>query len=346
MTSCYRWLSASFMAVMVCSIILFACHNGETKEKQRAQSLKSGGSKTLMRTYPMGRFSISVPVDFERISQSHRFRACTIDEFIWPQNTDHEQARLRIWNTRLAEINKLRKPRGVSKIIIEEKATPKAGQWIKSVYYYGNYAADDEGYWDLLIDAGPVGVLFKFDGLLEGKDELFNWVLSIAKAYRTYPPNNPSGLPPGNWFHTKYGAINLPFFEQEKTEARFYHRPLDMRLEIEMNETHTVEALDEGLIGRTTAVIATGYAGGVEIERIRSRKRMVAGLSGEEEIDRMTDKDGTELDFGWRYAGQKGSGEHPEILITIDTPDGNLDEKLQIWDAILDSFKPMYKTGK
>ena len=45
----------------------------------------------------------------------------------------------------------------------------------------------------------------------------------------------------------------------------------------------------------------------------------------------------------WRYAGKKDSGEYPEIVLEMESPDGNLKEKLKIWDAILESMKPLYK---
>lgn len=346
MTRNHRRFQVSFLALTCCSIILLACHSGETKEKEAIYSIKKGGIKTNMRTYPMGRFSISVPIEFERTSQSHRFRGCNIEEFLWHQNSNREQAGKRVWDNHLSEIHKLRKPDGVDKLIIDSRKISNFKSFAEGVFYYGNYISARRGNWDILVDKGQTGVWLKYRGDLKAKEEMLNWVIDIVKAYRTYPPNNPSSLPSGNWYYTKYGAINLPFFEQEQTEASFYYRPLDLKLKIEMNDTHTEEAPDEGLIGRTTAVITTGYAAGVDIERIRSRKREIAGLKGEEEVDRMTSKDGTELDFGWRYAGEKNSGERPEILITMDSPDGNLDEKLKIWDAILDSLQPMYQMGE
>jgi hypothetical protein len=294
----------------------------------------------------MGRLSISVPVAFERTSQSHRFRGCDIEEFVWRQNSDHEQNRNDIWNARLAKIRNLRKPDGVNEIIIEHRDFSNLGKWSQGVFYYGDRMADDEGYWDILVDTGSVGVVYKYDGMLKAKVEMLNWVLDIAKAYRTFPPNNPSNLPPGNKFYTKHGAINLPFIEQEKTDACFYDHSLDLRLKISMKVTHVNEQSDEGLLGRTAAALATGYSAGVDIEKIRFHKKELSGLKGEEQVLKMTNKNDTDLDFTWRFAGEKNSGERPMILITMETPDGNLEEKLKIWDAILDSFKPMYKTEK
>ena len=38
---------------------------------------------------------------------------------------------------------------------------------------------------------------------------------------------------------------------------------------------------------------------------------------------------------------EKDSGNYPEIRIRMDSPNGQLDEKLKLWDSILSSFKPV-----
>ena len=64
-------------------------------------------------------------------------------------------------------------------------------------------------------------------------------------------------------------------------------------------------------------------------------------MMGEEEVDLMKSKDDAKLSFAWIYSGKKDSGVFPEIEITMDAPDGQLDEKLKLWDALLNSFKPV-----
>lgn len=58
--------------------------------------------------------------------------------------------------------------------------------------------------------------------------------------------------------------------------------------------------------------------------------------------------DGTRsvLSVAWRFAGRKDSGEQPKILVTMESADGRLEEKLQIWDAVLNSLQPMYTAGR
>ena len=62
---------------------------------------------------------------------------------------------------------------------------------------------------------------------------------------------------------------------------------------------------------------------------------------GEEEVLRFKTAEKVNLEFGWRYAGKKDSGTQPHIRIRMDSPDGQFDEKLKIWDDLLSSFKPV-----
>ena len=77
------------------------------------------------------------------------------------------------------------------------------------------------------------------------------------------------------------------------------------------------------------------------VERVEPGNLQLAGLDGEEEVLSATAQGKTQLDFGWRFAGRKESGDYPKIRIRMETADGQLDEKLKLWDALLNSFKPV-----
>jgi len=66
-------------------------------------------------------------------------------------------------------------------------------------------------------------------------------------------------------------------------------------------------------------------------------------LGTEETVLRAKTKEKTDLSFIWRYAGKKDSGVYPEILIEIEAKDGQLEEKLKLWDALLNSFRSAAK---
>ena len=165
--------------------------------------------------------------------------------------------------------------------------------------------------------------------------------LDIARAYHPHTPTTPP--PKENVFFLEHGYIALPYLEQEEAYARFEGHPLGLKLRIQTNETHKDEPQNEGLLGRLTAVLATGFAAGVDIEKIRTGKREIAGLKGEETVLRAKTKEKTDLSFIWRYAGKKDSGVYPEILIEIEAKDGQLEEKLKLWDALLNSFRSAAK---
>lgn len=298
-----------------------------------------------MQTYYFGRFSISVPEGFKFKCQKTVFRRCEIRDYLWESNS-HELESKQFWENRIAEITKLKKPDEVDKIILEIRDLPELGKNAKGVFYYGNSAFSDLGYWDIFIDKDRTAFLLSYDGRIERKEFMLKKVIEIGKSYQPLPPEGPSHLPTGNWFYTKKGAINMPYYLQESTELNLYHEKLDLDLVIKTMETNENEPEGHNLIGRVAAIIASGYARGVKVDRLRTVKRELAGFKGEEEDDRMTDKTwGPKLDFCWRYPGRADSGEFPEIMISIESRDGDLDEKLKIWDAILESFKPMYNAS-
>jgi hypothetical protein len=304
-----------------------------------AAETKTKRETATMMTYPIGRFEIDVPKAFTLAIQTQKLRYAEITETPWPKDVPRELARKQLWEARLSEINKLRPPKGKDKALVETRELTNTGEWARSVLYYGNDASNKDGYWDILTDLGAVAVWFKLSGLIQYQDDMLNDLIEIARAY--HPGDPLSRRLKGDWFYTRHGALNLTYLEQEETYARFEKHPLELKLEVETKETHTDEAPNEGLLARTAAVIASGYAAGVNIERIRSRKRTLLGMMGEEEVDLMKSKDDAKLSFAWIYSGKKDSGVFPEIEITMDSPDGQLDEKLKIWDALLSSFKPV-----
>lgn len=321
------------MAATVLAVALTACKGSAGSGAGRKEPGK--GARKGMNTYYIGRFSIDVPAEMKEAARTHEFRYAQIEEFLWPQNMDREEARKEVWAKRIAEINSISPPKGKKKTIIEEKEISGIGKKAKAVFYYRSDTADDEGFWDLLVDYGNVGVWFKFRGLLEAKEEMLAWISDIARSYDN------SRQAKDNSFHTALGNLSLPYLEQESSYARFEGHPLDLTLEIEMSETHSVK--ESSLMERTAAAIASNFAPTVKVDRIRGKKRTVAGLAGEEEIIRGDDGEKRMLSFDWEYLGREDSGEHPEILISMESPDGDLEEKLKIWDSILNSITPLYK---
>jgi hypothetical protein len=315
------------------AIPLPACHSDGGSASNTS---RKGGGK--MKTYYMGRFAIDVPVEMKQAVQAHVFRLVDIEEGCWGAGDDVPHKRSEKWLEHLRKIESLDKPRGVKKIIIKEEELQGYGSWSKGVLYYGDYMSKEEGTWDIFVDYGRTFAWFKLEGILQKEDLIFSWLKEVVHSY--HPVYNSESQ--SSAFYTRFGFINLPYKRQEKTYSRFEGTSPDMKLEVDMNETHEVERLS--LVQRLAASLITRFAPGVDVKKIRARKRVAAGHQGEELIMRMSaDGEDTQIQFGWEYRGQEESGEHPEIQITMETPDGNLEEKLKVWDAILDSFKPMYR---
>ncbi|AAR36561.1 hypothetical protein KVP06_15920 [Geobacter sulfurreducens] len=323
-------------------VTLLACTSSEGTQKKSTQPSTDKGVPR-MTTYPIGRFAIDVPAEMKLVHQWQRLRYAEIEEFAWSGSVPRERARDEAWKKRLTEIGKLTPPKGKERVIIETREFPGVGAWARGILFYGNRMSPKDGNWLILMDVGQTAAWLELKGLVQYEQDMLHDLTEIAKSYQARRFGDLK-LPPGNWFYTERGAINLPYLEQETAAARFEGHPLGLEIDIETTETHKVE--EAGLIKKTMAAMATGFATGLDIDKIRSRKKTVAGLDGEEEVLKMNDGNKTVLNFAWEYRGRKDSGEYPEIRITMDSADGKLEQKLQVWDAILNSLKPMYGTGR
>ncbi len=328
-----RVLPQLLIAVMI-SLILCGFSDAAEKRTPHKPTGTTKGAQQGMKTYYMGRFAIDLPAEFQLEIQSQKIRYAEVSDFKWKER-DRAKERESLWAKKIGEIKKLKLPKGKDRIIIEERELKGIGNWGKAVSYFGNYVHPTLIYWTVLIDFGSSGgVWLTIDGT--NTDKMIKNFTNILKYYQ-YGFDNLTK----DSFCLNHGRIELPYLEQEDTYARFAG-PMDMKLEIEMNETYKVEEV--GLLDSFAASLAMNFAPSVDVDKIRARKRTIDELQGEELVTRMTDAMGTKLYFGWKYQGKEDSGEHPEIEINIDkSPNGNLDEKLRIWDAALDSFRPAYK---
>jgi hypothetical protein len=260
-------------------------------------------------------------------------RYAEVSDFKWKEK-DRDKERNALWAQKIEKIKKLTPPKIRKQIIIEEKVLKGIGHEARAIAYYGNQYAPNCTYWTILADYGTVGMWLTLDGEDDGLS-IKNFT-NILKHYQ-YGFNDLTK----DSFCLNYGRIELPYLEQESTYARFAG-PMGMKLEIEMRQIHK-EPESGGIISRTIAAMATGFASGLDIEKVRSRKKTAANLPGEEEILQGSDGENQDLSFDWEYLGTVESGEKPWIQITLDTEPDNRDEKIIIWDQILNSFRPAYK---
>lgn len=313
--------------------LTFSSCSDAAGEKRASSNAERKGAKDGMKTYYIGRFAIDVPEDFKLEVLNQKIRYAEVSDFLWSKSGDRQEQRNELWTEKISEVKRLPQPVDKKAIIVEEREIQGIGKWAKAVIYRGDYLIPKRMFWSVLVDYGDVGIWLKIAGT---NNELMKKNLSnILTSYQVTKSQTKSNI-----FHLKHGSIHLPYLEQEQSYARF-EGPMGMKLTLEMREIHK-EPEEEGIIERTAAAMATGFAGGLEIKRIRARKRTAAGLGGEEEIILGDDGRTKNVSFDWEYLGKVESGTHPMIQISVDTVSDNLEEKIRIWDKILNSFQSAY----
>jgi hypothetical protein len=327
--------------IILASTITYGC-NMKTNNK---------GAIKNMKTYYIGRFCIEVPAEMVLTIRSSKLRRVDIQEVLWPKDQKPESIRNAEWERFMEEIEKLDPPEGTNKVIIKTDDLTNVEKWIKGVFFHDKFNDDDEGTWTVLMDARNVGVWLKSNPVIVEKElakprTIPNFEI-ILKAYQP-PVSAKSNIQQAdNQFYLQYGAIDLPYLVQEASIARFEGNSLFTKLliEMEMDVKHEIEPM--GLIKKTRGLLAAALiTPGGSISKVRLNKREVAGMPGEEAVLKVREGNETELVFTWEYNGKDDSGEYPTTRINMESPDGNLDEKLKIWDAVLDSMKPMFERKK
>jgi hypothetical protein len=307
-----------------------ACHSDNTARKNM-------NNKDPMMTYPIGRFSINVPQSMKQVARTASLRHRELREVIWPTGVAPETATRTAWEKRIAEIEMLQAPEGKAKALIEERDMTEPSVLMRAVLYFGDKDGGDRVFCDLLTARRQSGIWIKSVGVQTKVQKMMEQNADIARAYHPLDPAAP--LPKENFFYLEHGYIELPYRSQEETYTRFEGHPLELKLEFKTTVVHKVS--ESGLVDRLAASLAMNFAPGVDVDRLRTGKRNVAGLPGEEVVFRGTQDGKSELSFTWLFTGKVDSGDAPKISIEMEAKDGRLEEKLKAWDALLDSIKPV-----
>lgn len=328
---------AAFALMAMAVALSLSCNANNGKEEIEMQK-----EQTI--TYGVGRFVIDIPASMQYRGGSYRMIGYSIEEIMWPDADSGKEAE-NIWYANLDKIKKLEAPDGYESALIEVKDIAHIGKSCKAVLFFNEPSDTEYGSLHMLINSGVTGVWIKArDKKLTAKDTIYEIASDLAKAYR--PPTHRLGkasvLKNVDSFYLQYGAIDLPFEYKESVDIGFKGHKLDKYLEFGI-ETDVVDKVEKvGLMKRMTAIIALKMVPGFKLEKIRSNKREIAGLSGEEIIMRGTDTDDNEttINFVWEFLGKENSSHQPWIKIDMETEDGQIDEKLALWDSILDSLRP------
>lgn len=316
--------------------LLTACSQNNGKKAMTAVK-----EKTI--TYGAGRFVIDIPVSMHFRGGMYRMRTCNLTETVWNDH-DERQSALNAWEAYLKELEILPPPKGKDNAIIEVKKIDNIGRFCNSVLYHKEILDPNFVNLDMLVNSGQVGIWIKLDGKIEQKNIVYDIATEIAKAYR--PPIQRLGkaavLKNVDAFYLEHGAIDLPFEYKESVDIRFNGHKLDQDLALGIETSAVDEVETTGLMQRLAAVITTKFAPGIKIEKIRTGKRAVAGMKGEEIILRTTETEDNamEINFVFEHLGEKDSGDHPWMKISMTTEDDHVEQKIALWDALLDSMRP------
>ena len=301
-------------------------------------------------TYGTGRFVVDIPAAMS-FAGGYHLRNRKIEEVIW-RDTDTEKAAEQAWKKRLTEIEAMPPPQGVEKALIETIDFSDIQKWCRAVFYYGDPLDTElpdiplKGYLDILCHTGRTDLWITSYGKSSAKDFMYSKSTDIARAYRAPEKrfDRAEVIDGRDAFYLRYGAVDLPFEYKESVHIVFKKHPLDSQLVLSIDTDVVDKVYPIGLMDRLSAMIATNFVPGLKIEKIRTRKRIVAGLKGEEVIYRGIESDGTRgLCFAWDYPGQENAPHAPNMVIDMLAQDDHLEAKLALWDAILNSLRPVGK---
>ena len=286
--------------------------------------------------YRVGRLSLALPKNFARTDHMSRFHKRDISEVPWPAAPSREEAREVLWRQRLAKIADIRPPQSAKEALLEVRDLQVNGRWARAAVYYRNVTGMSVG-WTLLLDGDEVAVWFEASDRKEESELLLRGSLELARAYRTAAEVAESNE---DWFYLWHGALGLPFADKpERVHAIFAEDKLGIDY-LELKSETFWDKKTPGLLERVTAGLAHFLIPGLSMKRLRGRKRMLAGMAGEEALVRMKEEGETNLYFQWFYQGELGSGHKPEITIELEAADEHRDEVIALWDAVLETVQP------
>jgi len=300
-------------------------------------------------TYGAGRFVVDIPAAMS-FAGGYHLRNRKIEEVIW-RDTDTEKAAEQAWEKRLTEIEAMPPPQGVEKALIEIIDVPDIQKWCRAVFYYGDPLDTElpgiplKGYLDILCHTGRTDLWITSYGKSSAKDFMYRKSTDIARAYRAPEKRfDRAEIVDGrDAFYLRYGAVDLPFEYKESVDIVFREHALDDRLKIHIMTWVVHEESKIGLLERAANSLMMKLVGDLKIEKLRAGRRTVAGLPGEELIERFTENGRSTLSFTWMHLGKKDSAHWPRVVVDMESRDGHLEEKLDLWDAILNSLRPAGK---
>lgn len=282
-----------------------------------------------------------------------------VSEVAWPVDSAGRpvaDAADHFWQARLDEArsdDRGRRPPGVDDVI---RHTLRPAPDVRLFSRFNGTVSEGLRVSEALRDAGASGAWFEAEYYVFDESELEQVteanlteleqvteriLTELAMAYRPYP-RDASRDPRRTAFHLIDGAIERPFVGKEAIAITFEEPGLGLgeQLNIDMRTDYDTET--PSAIARWRSIRATAWMAGVSFDRIRARKRRVAGMDGEEVIHRGRKKgEEDELMFEWYHPGIALSPFQPLLTIEMTASPEDVEAKIAYWDRLLESFRPL-----
>jgi hypothetical protein len=317
------------------SLALLSCSRGGPKKEE---GMSPEPAADMVRQC-LGRFCLDVHKTMARSADTYEVQGVQIEELAWPAQVKNpwEQTFL----ARIARIEALKAERedpGDPQGNIRERRTFKPNL-LQGAYFY-RYDNPELGTWGALLDAGTAGAWFQIDADSEHYEQAAQRLTEVANAYRLLEAGVARPTPGKNWFYLRQGVISLPFQLGEEAHARFEGHPLKVKLDVTLETVFEIE--QKGLMERFASALekSGGTLLGASIP-VRSGKRQVAGLPGEEMILKSNERNRSNLHFLWTTPGKVSSGNHPKIVVEMESSADQTDEKMALWDILVNSIRPV-----
>ena len=285
----------------------------------------------------LGRFTISVPNAIRVDSSKFVINFTSLQEIAWKNPGQHESELEKLWQGKLDEIKSVTPPKDKKEALIEVKDVNRNGIVMKTILSYPDRRFKDRVKYDVFRDLGVIGIWASMVGTENRLNNIKETVLNVAEQYKLNSATETNTT--NSKYLLNYGYVYLPFKYAENSYVRLIADHFNSKITIETKVVEKVEKTN--LIERLTAALASNYAPGVSVEKIRAAQRSVAGMKGDEVVMRGKEGDKSELSFSWRFNGEKNSATAPRMTIEMESPDEMLEQKLVLWDALLDSIRPV-----
>jgi len=292
--------------------------------------------------YALGRFMLPVPAGLQISGSLFKMNAISIDEIGWKKNIDRSEYFKSLWTPVRDEARskyEYSEPFGpvIQGGLAEEDISALCGHPAMLLCYADSMAGH---YIDVHVAMPDVIFRLKEERLYQVGKECLNMegnILNLLKHYRSGSRN----VSPDSFFCVtgRFEGMKT-WYEQINVSA--YHPGNATVPEISL-------ALNTHLYNRATtppksfmAAIGVARSVGIDIQFLRSQRRMLAGMDGLEEIFIMRETKGgdvrSEMTARWTFEGVGKNHDKPRMDIELTChPDGK-EYALRVWDAVMRNF--------